>query len=50
MGELLNVNAYDQPAVELGKETTFALIGREGYKDMGKKIRRHTRVDKQYLV
>jgi len=50
MGELLNVNAYDQPAVELGKETTFALIGREGYKDMGKKIRRYTRVDKQYLA
>jgi len=26
MGELLDVNAYDQPAVELGKRATFALM------------------------
>jgi len=30
MGELLNINAYDQPAVELGKQATFALMGKQG--------------------
>lgn len=28
---LLNVNAYDQPAVQLGKDMTFALMGKRGY-------------------
>lgn len=28
---LLHINAYDQPAVELGKQMTFALMGRRGY-------------------
>ncbi|MHC4913698.1 MAG: glucose-6-phosphate isomerase, partial [Planctomycetota bacterium] len=27
---LFNINAYDQPAVELGKEATFALMGKTG--------------------
>ncbi len=31
LGELLNVNPIDQPAVELGKIYTFGLMGREGY-------------------
>ena len=31
MGALLNVDPYDQPAVQLGKEMTFALMGRAGY-------------------
>jgi len=30
-GLLLNVDAYDQPAVELGKQATFGLMGRAGY-------------------
>lgn len=30
-GLLLNVDAYDQPAVELGKQATFGLMGRTGY-------------------
>ncbi len=50
MGELLNINAYDQPAVELGKKATFALMGREGYEDFARKIQRFKRVDKKYLV
>ena len=30
-GLMLNVNAYDQPAVETGKVATFGLMGRDGY-------------------
>ncbi len=50
MGELLDVNAYDQPAVELGKLATFALMGRDGYNDMEKQIKPFTKFDKQYVV
>ena len=50
MGELLNINAYDQPAVELGKKATFALMGREGYDDVAADIKPFTRVDKNYLA
>jgi glucose-6-phosphate isomerase len=31
MGELLDVNAFDQEGVELGKKYTFGLMGRAGY-------------------
>jgi glucose-6-phosphate isomerase len=48
MGELLGVNAYDQPAVELGKQATFALMGRAGYEDLAKKIKPFTSPDQTY--
>ena len=31
VGELLNIDAFNQPGVELGKHYTFALMGRAGY-------------------
>jgi glucose-6-phosphate isomerase len=31
MGELMNVNAFDQPGVELGKVYAYALMGRPGF-------------------
>lgn len=31
MGELLNIDAFDQEGVELGKRFTFGLMGRAGY-------------------
>lgn len=36
MGELLNINAFDQEGVELGKKFTFALMGRAGYDEYRK--------------
>lgn len=32
-GLMLNVDAYDQPAVETGKKATFGLMGRDGFSD-----------------
>ena len=49
-GALFNINPYDQPAVELGKEATFALMGKEGYEDFAKEIQSKTKTDKNYLV
>ena len=50
MGELLQINAYDQPAVELGKKATFALMGRDGYAEMAKEMKGFTKVDEKFLV
>ncbi|MDR0839825.1 MAG: glucose-6-phosphate isomerase [Christensenellaceae bacterium] len=30
-GELLHINAFDQPGVEEGKNATYALLGKQGY-------------------
>lgn len=49
-GLLFGINAYDQPAVELGKEATFALMGHGDYKEMAEKIKPFTDVDPNYLV
>ncbi|MBI3698267.1 MAG: glucose-6-phosphate isomerase [Acidobacteria bacterium] len=31
MGELMGIDAFDQPGVELGKRLTYALMGRKGF-------------------
>ena len=49
-GALFNINAYDQPAVELGKQATFALMGREGYEEMAGKIQPYAEIDADYIV
>jgi glucose-6-phosphate isomerase len=50
MGGLLEINTYDQPAVELGKQATYALMGKGGYADLLKKIDPVRKRDKKYLV
>jgi len=50
MGELLDINAYDQPAVELGKKATFALMGRDGYEEVKKQIQPLVKLDLNYLL
>ncbi len=47
---LFNINPYDQPAVELGKEATFALMGKSGYEELARQIQPLTEVDDQFLV
>jgi glucose-6-phosphate isomerase len=49
-GALFGVNPYDQPAVELGKEATFALMGREDYKQLAGQIRPRIQVDPKRLI
>ena len=57
VGALFNINPYDQPAVELGKEATFALMGKKGsytsdctYGKFAEEIRARTDIDESYLV
>jgi len=49
-GALFGINPYDQPAVELGKEATFALMGRPGYEQLARKIKPYTKIDEDFLV
>ncbi|HBS29175.1 MAG TPA: glucose-6-phosphate isomerase [Phycisphaerales bacterium] len=37
-GLILNIDAYDQPAVETGKVATFGLMGRQGYEEWKQKV------------
>jgi len=37
-GELYDVNAFDQPGVELSKKATYALMGRPGYEALAEEI------------
>jgi glucose-6-phosphate isomerase len=37
-GELLGLDAFDQPGVELGKRFTFALMGRQGFDDYASRL------------
>jgi glucose-6-phosphate isomerase len=56
-GALFNINTYDQPAVELGKEATFALMGKTGnykkdyiYEQFARDIRAKTNIDESSLI
>ncbi len=49
-GLLFGIDAYNQPAVELGKEATFALMGQAEYADLAEKIKPVAQVDTAYLV
>ena len=50
MGGLLHVNPYDQPAVELGKQATFALMGHEDYRDLLKNIETFQEQDEKFPI
>ena len=49
-GALFNINPYDQPAVELGKEAAFALMGRQGYEELSQEIKPLNGFDEAYMV
>lgn len=41
LGGLLDINPYDQPAVERIKKFTFGLMGRKGFEDFSKRLEEH---------
>jgi len=51
-GAMFGINPYDQPAVELGKEATFALMGKpdDEYEELAHEIQSLTDIDTDYLV
>ena len=49
-GAMLNINTYNQPGVEGGKNATYALFGRKGYEDTAEEIRASRPDDEKYII
>ncbi|MEN6386189.1 MAG: glucose-6-phosphate isomerase, partial [Phycisphaerales bacterium] len=49
-GMLLNINTYDQPAVELGKDATLALMGSSDYAQLAEKIKPFAQMDSRFII
>lgn len=49
-GGLYQINAFDQPGVEGGKEATYALMGREGFEKKKEEIEKNKRARKEYIL
>lgn len=50
MGGLLNINAYDQPAVQTGKDYTYALMGKPGYEKQARTLKKTAGRRSSYVV
>jgi glucose-6-phosphate isomerase len=50
MGGLLDINTYDQPAVQLGKDATYALMGKKGFAELAAKIAPVAKRDVKFLL
>ncbi|HWS28482.1 MAG TPA: glucose-6-phosphate isomerase [Clostridia bacterium] len=49
-GELLSINAFDQPGVEEGKNATYALLGKPGYEQKKAELDAAPRKNTRYTV
>ncbi|NLA84612.1 MAG: glucose-6-phosphate isomerase, partial [Clostridiales bacterium] len=49
-GELLGINAFDQPGVEEGKNATYALLGRPGYEGKKAELDSRPKKKKEYII
>ena len=50
MGEFLNIDAFDQPGVEAGKNATYALFDRPGYEDKKAEINSAKQKSSGYII
>ena len=49
-GELLNINAFDQPGVEEGKNATYALLGKPGYEEKKEELDNQPQKNTDYII
>ena len=49
-GELLQINAFDQPGVEGGKNATYAMFGRPGYENVKKELDSRPEPDARFII
>lgn len=49
-GELYNINAFDQPGVELGKNFAYGLMGRKGYEAKRKEVEQAGKANPKWVV
>ena len=49
-GELLGINAFDQPGVEEGKNATYALLGKPGYDEKRAELEKMPEKNPEYII
>ncbi len=49
-GELLDINAFDQPGVEEGKNATYALLGKNGFDEKRRELAARPKKSAAYIV
>lgn len=49
-GAMLNINTYNQPGVEEGKNATYAMFGKKGYEDKKKELDFAPKKDNKYII
>lgn len=49
-GDLLNIDAFDQPGVEEGKNATYALLGRPGYEEKKQELDSRPKKKEEYII
>ncbi len=49
-GELMNINAFDQPGVEEGKNATYAMFGRPGYEKKKAELDARPKKQEKYMI
>ena len=50
VGELFNINAFNQPGVELGKLYTYGVMGRKGYEDKKEEFHQRPEADDDLIL
>lgn len=49
-GAMLNINTFNQPGVEEGKNATYALLGREGYEEKAAELKSRPAKNPEYIA
>jgi glucose-6-phosphate isomerase len=49
-GELYNINAFDQPGVELGKQFAYGLMGRKGFEAKKREVEQASKPEPKFVV
>lgn len=49
-GAMLNIDAYNQPGVEEGKNATYALLGKKGYDEKRQELKSRPSKSRRYLI
>ena len=47
-GEMFNIDTYNQPGVEAGKNATYALLGRKGYEEKAEELKNAPQKNENY--
>ena len=50
IGELFDINTFNQPGVELGKDYTYGILGRNGYENMKEEFENRSPKDEDLII